>query len=237
MSKFKNNAMTVWGRVAKICFILFLLQGCTALTRKMPVPNDPAYAPVFSQSLRQPEEVDGSIYQVDRNFSMYGDRKALNVGDILTVKLDEKTISTKSATTIYQKDSNNQLNEASILGTAITAGNLSLLTNPNQKRKFNGKASSDQSNSLIGHISVTVAKVMPNGILRIQGEKWVALNQGSEFIRITGLVRPEDIDTDNTIDSSKVANARISYGGTGQFDSTNRMGWAFQFFNSEWWPF
>jgi len=109
------------------------------------------------------------------------------------------------------------------------------LTNPSLERAFDGKASSDQSNSLSGSISVTVSEVLPNGILRIQGEKWLRLNQGDEYIRLTGLVRPQDIGTDNTIPSSKVADARIAYGGTGDFDDVNRQGWLSRFFNSEWW--
>ena len=82
---------------------------------------------------------------------------------------------------------------------------------------------------------MTVSEVLPNGILRIQGEKWLKLNQGDEYIRITGLVRPQDIGTDNTILSSKVANARIAYGGTGAFDDVNKQGWLSRFFYSDWW--
>jgi len=235
--KYRKHAHNV--KLAKILVIssVISMTGCTVITRPVPKPNNPAYAPVYSESLARPESVNGSIFQANRNFSIYGDRKALNVGDILTVDLDEKTISSKSADTSYKKDSQNQLNEASVLGTALTMGNLSLLTNPNEKRKFKGQAKSAQSNSLIGSISVTISAVMPNGVLKIQGEKWISLNQGEEYIRLTGLVRPEDIGTDNRVLSSKIANARISYGGTGEFDSTNRMGWATEFFNSEWWPF
>ncbi len=211
------------------------LSACTALTREHPVPNDPAYAPVLPSQLQAGDMVTGSIYQANRNFSMYGDQTALNVGDILTVTLQESTSSSKSADTSYDKDSEVNFNEATILGNAISKHGLSLLTNPNLERTFDGKASSDQSNSLQGNISVTVAEVMPNGVLRIQGEKWLRLNQGDEYIRLTGLVRPQDIGTDNTVPSSKIANARIAYGGTGEFDDVNRQGWLSRFFNSEWW--
>ena len=127
------------------------------------------------------------------------------------------------------------INEATILGNTIGFKGSSLLTNPSLERAFDGSASSDQSNSLTGSISVTVSEVLPNGILRIQGEKWLKLNQGDEYIRLTGLVRPQDIGTDNTVPSSKVADARIAYGGTGEFDQVNRQGWLSRFFNSEWW--
>jgi len=226
------------GGILKMLVLLSLfslLSACSALTRERPMPNDPAYAPVSTGTSQMGGMVTGSIYQPNRNFSFYGDQVALNVGDILTVLLQENTSSSKSADTSYDKDDEVAFNEATILGNAIQGHGLSLLTNPSFERAFDGKASSDQSNSLQGSISVTVSAVLPNGVLRVQGEKWLQLNQGDEYIRLTGLVRPQDIDTDNTIPSSKIADARIAYGGTGEFDDVNRQGWLSRFFNSEWW--
>jgi flagellar L-ring protein precursor FlgH len=222
-------------KIVVIMTIVFAVSGCSVMTREHPIPDDPEYAPVMSSFLESGEMVTGSIYQPSRNFSMYGDQVALNVGDILTVLLQESTSSSKSADTSYDKDDEVLFNEATILGNALQGHGMSLLTNPSFERAFDGKASSDQSNSLRGSISVTVAEVLPNGVLRVKGEKWLKLNQGDEYIRLTGLVRPQDIGTDNTIPSSKVANARIAYGGTGEFDNVNRQGWLTQFFNSEWW--
>ncbi|MDV7389727.1 flagellar basal body L-ring protein FlgH, partial [Arthrospira platensis SPKY1] len=105
-----------------------------------------------------------------------------------------------------------------------------------QKRSFDGEADAGQSNSLTGNISVTVAEVMPNGLLRIRGEKWLTIAEGDEFIRLSGLVRPEDITIDNTVVSTKIADARIAYSATGAFADVNRAGWMTRFFNSEWWP-
>jgi len=215
--------------------VLLVLQACTAITRDRPMPDDPAFAPIHAQSLQAGSMVTGSIYQTSRNFSFYGDQVAINIGDILTVTLQENTSSSKSADTSYDKDDEVTFNEAMILGNLISGKGMSLETNPSFERAFDGKASSDQSNSLSGSISVTVSEVLPNGVLRIQGEKWLRLNQGDEYVRVTGLVRPQDIGTDNTIPSSKIADARIAYGGTGEFDSVNRQGWLSRFFNSEWW--
>lgn len=215
--------------------ILSMLSACTVMTRERPMPDDPRFAPITASDLRQGEGMTGSIYQASRNFSFYDDQVALNVGDILTVVLQESTTSSKSADTSFSKDDEIDFNEATILGNAINFKGSSLLTDPSLERAFDGSASSDQSNSLRGSISVTVSEVLPNGILRIQGEKWLKLNQGDEYIRLTGLVRPQDIGTDNTIPSSKVADARIAYGGTGEFDEVNRQGWLSRFFNSEWW--
>ena len=111
-----------------------------------------------------------------------------------------------------------------------------MATNINQERDFEGQAEADQSNSLAGSITVTVTEVLPNGVLHIRGEKWLSLTNGDEYIRLTGLVRPEDIAPDNTVASNRIANARFAYGGTGDFDQANQMGWLARFFNSEWWP-
>ncbi|KZZ59413.1 flagellar basal body L-ring protein [Oleiphilus sp. HI0125] len=210
--------------------------GCAAITREHPVPDDPRYAPIPAQSLRMGEPVTGSIFQSHRQFSVYGDQVAINVGDILTVNLQESTRASKSADTTYDKSDEVDFNEASILGNTISFKGMSLATDPSFEREFEGSAESGQSNSLAGAISVTVAEVFPNGLLRVQGEKWLSLNQGDEYIRLTGLIRPQDIGIDNTVPSSKIANARIAYGGTGEFDQVNRQGWLTRFFNSEWWP-
>jgi flagellar L-ring protein precursor FlgH len=82
-----------------------------------------------------------------------------------------------------------------------------------------------------------VSDVLPNGLLEVRGEKWMTLNRGEEFIRIRGYVRPEDVLPDNTISSTKVADVRIAYSGSGELAQSNRQGWLSRFFSSEFWPF
>jgi len=77
---------------------------------------------------------------------------------------------------------------------------------------------------------------LPNGNLMIRGEKWMSLNNGDEYIRLTGIIRAQDISSGNTIISSKIANARIQYAGTGTFADTQEQGWLSKFFSSGWWP-
>jgi flagellar L-ring protein FlgH len=84
---------------------------------------------------------------------------------------------------------------------------------------------------------VTVADVLPNGNLVVRGEKWLTLNQGDEYIQISGIVRPIDIRTDNTVLSGLVADARITYSGKGMVADSNKMGWLSRFFASAIWPF
>jgi len=102
--------------------------------------------------------------------------------------------------------------------------------------EFDGAANSDQSNQLQGNITVTVTDVLPNGLLEVRGEKWLQLNRDKEFIRISGLVRKEDIAPDNTIASTRVADVRIAYSGTGTLADTNSPGILSRFFVSRWWP-
>jgi flagellar L-ring protein precursor FlgH len=97
---------------------------------------------------------------------------------------------------------------------------------------FDGEGSSSQSNSLVGSLTVTVMDVQANGNLVVQGDKSLKLNQGDEFVHISGVIRPADIATDNTVTSDKLADAHISYSGKGILDNSNRMGWLSRFFNS-----
>ncbi|MGV8370234.1 flagellar basal body L-ring protein FlgH, partial [Pseudomonas aeruginosa] len=99
----------------------------------------------------------------------------------------------------------------------IGGGDLSLSAEYGGSRDAKGDSQAGQSNSLTGSITVTVAEVLPNGILSVRGEKWMTLNTGNELVRIAGLVRADDIATDNTVSSTRVADARITYSGTGAF--------------------
>lgn len=212
--------------------VLILLQGCTAMSRPRAIPDDPEFAPVRPQAMMQRDRASGSIYQVSRNYNFYGDTVALNVGDVLTVTLQESTRASKNADTRIIKDNEIKLPEPNILGKS----NFGIGTSLNNERDFKTRADADQSNSLAGSITVSVTEVLPNGVLRIRGEKWLSLTNGEEYIRLTGLVRPRDIQPDNSVASNRIADARIAYGGTGDFDQANQMGWLARFFNSEWWP-
>jgi len=215
-----------------LVMVLVLLQGCTAMSRPRAVPDDPAWAPVRPQAMMQKDPESGAIFQSSRNFNFYGDTIALNVGDVLTVLLQESTQASKNAETSISKENDVSLPEPTVLGKS----NFGIGTDITHERDFEGSAEADQSNSLAGSISVTVTEVLPNGLLRVRGEKWLSLTNGSEYIRLTGLVRPQDIEPDNTVASTRIADARIAYGGTGDFDQANQMGWLGRFFNSEWWP-
>jgi flagellar L-ring protein precursor FlgH len=113
----------------------------------------------------------------------------------------------------------------------------SLQTEFNANRTFQGQGDAQQSNSLTGSISVTVVEVLPNGNLKVRGEKRVTLNDGDEFVRVSGIVRPIDIDSTNSLLSSKLADATIMYTGEGAGADTSKVGWIGRILLSPLFPF
>jgi len=172
--------------------------------------------------------------------SLFADTRARSIGDIVSVVLQESTSAAKSADTDLSKGSEIGVESPVLFGEPFDfggGGNYDLSQSISSEYGFQGQGSSNQSNRLQGAIAVQVAKVLPNGNLVVQGEKWIKLNQGDEFIQLRGIIRPEDISPLNTVPSSLVADARISYGGTGIIEEANTPGWLTRFFTSPLNPF
>lgn len=189
--------------------------------------DDEAFAPPDDYAIPSTQISGGGLYQTGYNWSLMADRRAYRVGDILTIQLDESTQSSKQAKTNFGKKSEAQIGVPEVFGTSIDK----LGATASANRNFNGTAVSQQQNMLRGSITVAVHQVLPNGVLVIRGEKWLTLNQGDEYIRVTGLVRAEDVQRDNTVSSQRIANARISYSGRGALSDSNSAGWLMRLFN------
>ena len=216
---------------------VLLLSGACATITPPEQPDAPEFAPVLVPSPSAQPISAGSLFKSEVGVNLYDDRRAYRAGDIITVTLNERTVSSKSAETSIAKDADVTFGEDNILGRTIDFKGHSLLTGVDQSRGFDGAAEADQENRLQGSIAVTIADVLPNGLLVIRGEKWMTLTNGQEFIRISGLIRADDVASNNTIASTKIADARISYSGTGELANANKQGWASKFFNSAYWPF
>lgn len=232
--------MRTFSAIYKCLFfvLLVMLSGC--VIQAPPRPNDPYYAPVLATNPVPDAPVNGSLYRENVALDLFGDTKAARVGDILTVLLEERTSSSKSATVEVTKESETSTPIASggtIFGLTPTLGNANLGLDVGTDREFSGESEADQSNQLNGSISVTVVDIYPNGTLVVRGEKWITINRGQEFIRVSGLIRPGDVTPENTVMSTKIANARIEYAGTGELADAQQMGWLSRFFNSAIWPF
>ncbi len=213
---------------------LLTLNACAALHLGMqPGTYPPTPAPTYAPA----EPTSGAIYQPARNLTLFDDVTARRVGDTVTILLAERTQASKSASTDAKKDSTLDTGIPILGGGSVTVNGKEILSNEwKTEQDFSGKGSSSQSNQLNGSITVTVAEVYPNGNLLVRGEKWLTLNQGEEFVQISGIIRPVDIESNNSIPSFKVADARITYGGAGAINDANRPGFLTRFF-MKLWPF
>lgn len=218
--------------------VLFLsVVGCGFVPRVKPEPVSyaPAVPPASEPGM---PATAGAIYRPDYSLVLFEDLKARNVGDLVTILLTERTNATKSASTNAAKDTELDTGTPTLAGRPVTDDGIEILNNNlESERSFTGEADASQSNQLNGSITVTIERRLPNGNLMVRGEKWLTLNQGEEFIQISGIIRPVDISTANTISSTKVADARITYSGKGPLASSNKPGWLTRFFISPWFPY
>jgi flagellar L-ring protein FlgH len=203
---------------SKISLCLLALTACSeVIEEKASVDYQPIYA--------VPDAVDpmvlptGGIYSSTQVGLFATDRRAGRVGDILTVAFTESFSATKSQNAAAAKSSNANL-AVPFLGSTL-GGKLATGTD----QSFTGSGSAAQSNSLTGQVSVHVIRVLPGGNLEILGQKRLTLNNGDEYIRVKGIVRPEDISSDNVVQSDRIADADIKYIGAGELADTGRQGW------------
>lgn len=225
-------------RVLALPLAAALLAGCAAGAHVTYPGGDERFTATPPPEPRPAFDNGGAIFQTASSQSLFQDYKARRVGDVLTVLLAERTNARKSAGAATSKESSVRMNNPVIIGRPITRdGNPLFEAEVSGSRSFEGQGDASQSNLLEGSITVTVAEVLPNGNLRVQGEKWMRINQGEEFIRLRGIVRPVDIRADNSVLSTQVADAQLAYGGTGTIAHSSSPGWLTRFFNSPAWPF
>ncbi|MDJ0700132.1 MAG: flagellar basal body L-ring protein FlgH [Woeseiaceae bacterium] len=207
---------------------LFAASGCATQ-----VIEDESFEPAAPMPQVYQQPTTGSIYANGTEIRLFEDRKAGRVGDILTVRLVEQTNASKNSATSTSKSTETELANPTVFGRPITMDGIPLFQGSlSGEQVFDGTGASSQSNSLTGEITVTVTERLPNGNLRIRGEKWLTLNQGREFIRLSGIIRRDDIETDNSVFSNRIADAEISYSSKGVMAAANRMGLISRFFHS-----
>jgi flagellar L-ring protein FlgH len=224
-------------RVIAVALLVATLAGCAAMQERQK-KEDAEWAATAPVTQPTPPPADGSIYHDMQNLELFNDPRAHRVGDILTINLVEAMQASKTSETTTSKTDKNTLNAPEVLGHTLSVkGGNTADTNLNSANSFDGAGSSTQSNQLTGEFTVTVAQRLSNGNLLVRGEKWLTINQGQELIRLSGIVRPEDIEQDNSVDSTRVADARITYTGRGVLNSANTQGWLAKFFNSKWMPY
>lgn len=222
------------------------LTGCNSTPKR-----DPSFAASFPAPLEVPQArqaASGSIYQAGYDVVLFEDSRARRIGDILTIRLTESTNASKSQSNEIKKNQDTSIANPTVLGAnpvfalpgvlpLTNTDNNNFATTLGSENNFSGDAATAQRNSLTGDISVTVADVLPNGNLLVRGEKRLNLNSGNEYVKISGIVRPIDVAANNSVPSTKVADATIIYAGDGAEADAGKIGWLARFFVSAMFPF
>ncbi len=217
--------------IALGCAVVVAVSGCVI---QLGGPDYTPPAPVLPPA--EPASA-GAIYQESLDVRLFEDLRAHRVGDILTVRLAENTNASKQSSTAASKSGGVDIANPTLFGRNFTRnGDEFLSADLETSSEFEGSGTSTQSNRLSGDITVTVVERLANGNLVIRGEKWVTLNQGDEFIRLSGIIRPADIAPDNSVSSGRVADARITYSSKGVLAAANKMGLLQRFAQSIWFP-
>ena len=212
-----------------ISIIIFvMLSGCSTYVEETNNQQFKPLRPSFEE-FEKAEPSNGSIYSTSSSGLFSSDRRAKKVGDILSVTLSETFSSNKAVT--------NSSAKADTIGAEV--GPTGILRNlpglggsASKTNSFSGSMATNQSNSLSGTVSATIVRVFPNGNLEIKGQKKLRITEGTEYIRLSGIIRPEDISTTNTVSSAKIAEAQIEYVGAGILDSATKPSWGSKIFRA-----
>ena len=229
-------------KMFKCIYIVALLSLSISLTgclKSLDSKNNASkFQPKKQKTLYIQRKDNGAIYQEGMRVGLFEDTTAKYAGDVLTIILIENTNASATSNTNSSKDNKVDLPGPTLAGQQVKKDGVEILSNKfSGEREFNGQGTSAMNSSFNGKISVTVAEVLPNRNLVVRGEKMMLLNQSDEYVRFIGIVRPQDIEQDNTIKSIRVANVHVAYGGQGDLSAANKMGQLGRFFQSQSWPY
>lgn len=196
------------------------LCACSVLPRA-PLAHSEGFRPVYPVAQAAPPMATGAIFNGPQSESFFGRGRSFQVGDVITVLLNESTQAGRTQSGVVKRTSSNDVVPEGMGGGLLPAASLLGGTIKNE-----GSGTADQTATLTGSIAVSVVEVMANGNLVLRGEKQLALTEGAEIIQVAGVVRPDDIAPNSTVQSRRLANAQITYRGTGDMAAASRAGWA-----------
>jgi flagellar L-ring protein FlgH len=212
------------------------LQGCASEPPEAAMALSPDFAPVYPLASDRPKIATGSIYSNRQSDAWFGRGRNYQVGDIITVLLNETTQASRSQNSEVNRDAKNSLPT----GVNTQLGKMSSIFSgvdvTNNVADSKSKGTADQQASLVGSVAVTVVEILANGNLVIRGEKKLGLSEGTEVIQVSGVIRPEDIGPNSTVQSRRLANAQIAYRGTGDLANAAKVGWGTSMMH-KFWPF
>jgi flagellar L-ring protein precursor FlgH len=217
------------------CIRRLVLPACAALllaacgTTPSTITQGPSTARPVAPAVQTTS--NGAIYQAAAYRPLFEDRRARQVGDILTIAINEKTQAGKQASSSGSKTGSADASISALLGLSATTLNRATVT-ASSDNQFEDESALNSSNSFSGDLTVTVVEVLANGNLVVAGEKQIGFDKGIEYVRLSGVVQPDTILAGNTVPSAKVADARIEYRTSAKLDTAEVMGWLARFFLS-----
>ena len=216
--------------------LLVLLQGCATEPVDMVLKPSPDFQPVYPLAKDVVKVATGGIYSNRQSDAWFGRGRNYQVGDIITVLLNESTQAARTQNTDVSREAKNTFPT----GASTAIGGVHPLLNGidlnNNKTSSTGKGTADQLATLSGSVAVTVVEILANGNLMVRGEKKLGLAEGTEVIQVSGVIRPEDVGPNSTVQSRRLANAQIAYRGSGDLANATRAGWGTTLMH-KFWPF
>ena len=225
-------------KILSLLAVVAGLQACAHPDPMLPaLTSSPDFAPVYPLVQDQTKPATGGIYGNRQSDAWFGRGRNYQVGDLITVILNESTQAARSQGTDISKDASNTALPAGI--SKFIAGSTSPFSGVDlnaSTTKSTGKGTADQKASLSGSITVTVIEILANGNMVVRGEKKLGLSEGTEVIQVSGVIRPNDVGPNGTVNSLRLANAQISYRGMGDLASASKPGWGTSAL-MKFWPF
>lgn len=215
---------------------LAVLQGCATEPVDMVLRPSPEFQPVYPLASDRPKVATGGIYSNRQSDAWFGRGRNYQVGDIITVLLNESTQAARTQNTDVSREAKNNLPPGMSTKVGKMSPFLEGIDLNDNKTSSTGKGKADQQASLVGSVAVTVVEILANGNLIIRGEKKLGLSEGTEVIQVSGVIRPEDIGPNSTVQSRRLANAQIAYRGSGDLANATKAGWGTSFMH-KYWPF
>jgi flagellar L-ring protein precursor FlgH len=220
-------------RVSALGLLALGLGGCA--TAPEPLAHSPQFAPVIPVAIDKPRMATGAIYNGRHSDNFFGRSRNYRVGDLITVMLDESTRAGREQKGSVSREAENNVVPSGLVSKIMRLpdkllgdkfdGSLNGVNLNKSTIKSDGVGTAGQSASLTGAVSVTVVEVLANGNLMVRGEKQLALTEGAEVIQVSGIIRPDDVSPNNMVQSRRLANAQISYRGTGDMAAVAKTGW------------
>ena len=241
----KNNILVNKAISTISLFLVFNLAACSTSHKAVDSRSTVIPKSLYAKPI-QTKPAEGALWPGNtRGNFLFGDDKATKVGDIITVTIDENATSTQSATTNTSKDTSIDLQSPNVLGLPSNLGVNNFLNlgtqfdprvNATVANSMQGTGTVTRNGTLSATVSALITDIVPGGNLRIEGRRSVTINNEEQIMVLRGIVRPQDINFDNTIPSTLIADASISYTGEGVVADEQRKGWLAKVL-SKVWPF